>query len=220
MRLVTFATDLRPAADFLASCKRMGALVSIIGQGEPYPGHLYRVKRLYPFVRALPPEEVVLFADAFDSLLAAPLETIERRFFQRGCNLLFGAETYCAPHPQIAPRYPESGLPYRYINAGGYIGYAGAIVRLWDALNLWRLPDAMNDQGVIVDYWLAHPNAFELDYRQELIQNLFGAECHLRRDPLTGRLINTLTGATAGLYHASGGSDASAVRQWLLEENP
>jgi len=215
MKLLTFATHRGGRMDaFLESCRRVCITPQIVGEGESYPGHMYRLKRLYPIVKALPEEEVVLFCDAFDSLVLNDATEIEARFKAFDTALLYGAETCCAPHANAAQFYPDSPFPpYKYLNAGGYIGYAGFIRQLWDRLKIFSLPDEMNDQGAIVDYFLTDDTGIALDYGQEVICNLYGAEHLVEVRKVKGHpfLVNTRTGSLPCVAHGSGGADMSAV---------
>ena len=46
---------------------------------------------------------------------------------RRNDFLLFNAEKNCYPDPDLEKAYPEIQSPWRYLNAGAFIGNAGAV---------------------------------------------------------------------------------------------
>ncbi|HLK55672.1 MAG TPA: hypothetical protein VKU00_03860 [Chthonomonadaceae bacterium] len=196
-------------ASFLRSCRRVGIEPEVIGWGQPYRGHTYRLKLLHRYLAEMPPEQTILFLDGWDSVVLAGQEEIEARYLAFDVPLLMSAERYCAPFPWLAERFPVIESPYRHVNAGNWIGQAGYVRALWERMGLWRLPDALNDQGVLTDWFLSHPGEIVLDHRCELFQNLYISEGDI--DYSGERPRNIVTGGSPVLFHGSGGADMRAV---------
>jgi hypothetical protein len=61
--------------------------------------------------------------------------------------------------------------PFRFLNAGSYIGYAGAIRRLIHRIS----PQGTeSDQGLFTRYYLANRDGLVLDHQALLFQTLYG----------------------------------------------
>lgn len=198
---------------FLASAEKFGIGVDIHLTGEPYPGHLAKLKAVYAVLEGMGSREIVLFADAWDSVFVRPLEGMVESFRGFGHPFVMSAETFCAPLFDRDKDYPACTTRYCYLNSGLYMGEAGAIQAVFEELKLFRLPDGLNDQGVLTDYYLANPGRIQLDHHCQLFQNLFQAERDI--EFTHAGVVNRLTGGRPFLVHGNGRAEMSETVHWL-----
>jgi hypothetical protein len=144
-------------------------------------------------------DAVVLFADAFDSVLLPCRDTILGKFRAFEAPIVFSAEKGCWPDPHLKARYPQPEsramapqdatlrrlrptppleTPFRYLNSGGYMGYAGAIRSVLAEL---EAPDEDDDQRLFTHYFLEHRETVGLDHESTIFQTLH----HVDPDDLT-----------------------------------
>jgi len=174
--------------------------------GEPYIGLMQKIHAVQRFVYEVAPESLVCFVDGYDVQLEVSVPVIETRYRSLGVSgVLMNAEANCFPYPDREADYPEGDTPFRFVNSGCYIGTAGEIRKLFDAMRVDRIPAEVNDQAIFTEYYLANPNAFTLDTECRLFQCLFRAGEWVKRE--NGIYINTLTGTRPLVLHANGGAD-------------
>lgn len=112
------------------------------------------------------PKTIVLLSDSYDFLPLAPKQEIIDKFLHFRCHVVYNAEVYCHPIPELWQKYDEL-LPqnaqdrWRYLNSGCIIGYAGKILEI---LNHYPYSMETDDQGY-------HTNAF-LDIQENKTINV------------------------------------------------
>lgn len=121
-------------------------------------------------------ELVVMFVDSYDVLLAGgPLELL-RKFLAFGSRVVFSAEGFCWPEWGLAERYPPVGAGKRFLNSGGFVGFAPAVHGL---AQLWKYQDDDDDQlfytRIYLDPGLREKFGLALDHKSKIFQNLNGA---------------------------------------------
>ena len=181
-----------------------------IGHGV---GHGAKVLLMQKFLASLCRERqqddsvIVLFMDAHDvRLLGRPTEVVAR-FKKTRTRILFSAEKNCWPDADRAAQFVASSnaSPYRYLNSGGYIGYAKDLVQLLkDNANVF-LDYATDDQRYFTTLFLRHqhqPERVKLDTRCELFQSLFLAHA----DVCPASLQNKACGTRPLIFHGNGGN--------------
>jgi len=143
--LITVATEENDQLDrFKKSCEYFGVPYKILGLGQQWNGGDAENGVLQGFgggqkVNLLKEElktwetlenHVVMFTDSYDViLLQNPAEILNKfRAFTR--PLVFSAEKTCWPNPMLEDSYPEAMTEYRFLNSGGFIGYADHIFNL------------------------------------------------------------------------------------------
>ena len=119
--------------------------LTLLGFGEAYKGNFQKLTGARALVATLPPETLVLFADAYDVLYAGGADGILERWQALNVSstrILFQAERGCWPDWDMGPlgrdfclqTYPASPTPYRYVNSGVWMGRAGEAARLFTEL--------------------------------------------------------------------------------------
>ena len=119
---------------------------------------------------------VVMFTDSYDVLLVAGKDEILRKFKSSGARVLFGAEDFIWPDQSLKEKYPKVDGGYRFLNSGGFIGYATDLLGL---VNELPVADADDDQlfytKIYLDEALREKYNIKLDHKAEIFQNLNGA---------------------------------------------
>ncbi|MGH0189121.1 UNVERIFIED_CONTAM: hypothetical protein FKN15_033523 [Acipenser sinensis] len=97
--------------------------------------------------------------------------------FQRfNHRVVFSAEGFCWPDQKLASKYPPVYNGKRYLNSGGFIGYATDLSRL---VQLWSFRDDDDDQlfytNIYLDRVQREKYNMTLDHKSKIFQNLNGA---------------------------------------------
>lgn len=185
-----------------ASCRRMGLTVFRYANGLPWPGNFRDGKTIPQLlaVRSLPPEFThVLYTDGGDTLAVAGEGEILQKFAATQCGgVLISGEKNCYPDWPLHKSYPQ-GTPWKYINAGGWIGTrdaAGACLEwiaasgIVDDQRAWTRGYLTSSIPVMVDEWC---QIFQTMNRQ------FG-----EFQQAGARLVNAATGSTPCVIHWPG----------------
>jgi procollagen-lysine,2-oxoglutarate 5-dioxygenase len=116
---------------------------------------------------------------SYDVIFLASLKKIVDKFKEwQDTRVLFSAEEFCWPDKSLASSYPEVKRGMRYLNSGGFIGYASDIIGI---LNTKSIEDTDDDQlfytKIYLDPELRNKYKIQLDHKSEIFQNLNGAIC-------------------------------------------
>ena len=144
--------------------------IKVLGLHEPF-SFGKKLKDVKKHLKTIPDCDVVLFVDAYDVLITSSEQTILDTFFSMNAPIIFSVETACHPFPHLAPYYPTSPTRFRYINTGGYIGYAKNLKEMFKEIG--SIPNEIDDQGLISVYYLYNPDRIKLDYFCQLFLSLY-----------------------------------------------
>lgn len=154
------------------SCKRQHIFLDVLGLGESFEGFGAKFLYVQKYLEKLPESDVVLFVDAYDTLVLASPEHILKTFFSMDVPLVVSAEENCYPYAERRHEFPQGPTSFNYINSGAYIGYVGYLKELFKALSPFTAKD--DDQGLFTLYYLKHPEKLTLDRRCQLFLNMYG----------------------------------------------
>uniref|UniRef100_A0A8C2ZPQ8 procollagen-lysine 5-dioxygenase n=1 Tax=Cyclopterus lumpus TaxID=8103 RepID=A0A8C2ZPQ8_CYCLU len=119
---------------------------------------------------------VVLFVDSYDVIFASGPEELLSKFSRLGHRVVFSAEGFCWPDQRLASRYPEVHSGKRYLNSGGFIGFASDLSSM---VQQWKYKDNDDDQLFYTKIYLDKKQRAKfnmtLDHRSRIFQNLNGA---------------------------------------------
>lgn len=152
-------------------------------------------------------QQLVLYVDGYDVILAGSADDIVKRFEQSSSRIFFSAEYFSTPDAFLAEKYPKVNGPYRYLNAGGFIGYAADLYELFAQK---PLADSDNDQRYFTSAYLNETlrlqMKFKLDTNCTLFQSLCGAEADydIRSLDDDSQFINTIHQTTPVIIHGNG----------------
>ncbi|CEM18633.1 unnamed protein product [Vitrella brassicaformis CCMP3155] len=176
--LVTVASDTHMAGYVVLdrSARHFGVPMVTLGQQGRHRKEL-KLEVMRHWLRDQNPGILCVFTDGYDTLLRIPGEELRRRvgamFAQDNATIIFSTEKGVWPERSLKPRYPrtpnEDG--YRYLNAGGYIGRAGALSCLldkWDG----RMDDQLFFTMRFLNQDVGCNVTIRLDYDRLLFQSL------------------------------------------------
>ncbi|XP_042328961.1 multifunctional procollagen lysine hydroxylase and glycosyltransferase LH3 isoform X3 [Sceloporus undulatus] len=202
---------------FLRTAKYFNYTVKTLGLGEDWKGGDVartvgggqKVRWLKAEMKKYANEEdlIVMFVDSYDVILAGtPLELLWK-FQQFKSNLVFSAESFCWPEWSLAEKYPPVAVGKRFLNSGGFIGYAPTINRI---VQLWKYKDDDDDQlfytRIYLDPALREKHGITLDHKSNIFQNLNGAieEVVLKFEPTRVRARNVAYDTLPVVIHGNG----------------
>uniref|UniRef100_A0A672YDU0 procollagen-lysine 5-dioxygenase n=1 Tax=Sphaeramia orbicularis TaxID=375764 RepID=A0A672YDU0_9TELE len=185
--VITAATDETDGFNrFMRTAKEFNYTVKVLGLGEEWKGgDVARTVGGGQKVRWLKKEliklseqkdTVVLFVDSYDVIFASGPEELLLKFSRLGHRVVFSAEGFCWPDQRLASKYPEVHSGKRYLNSGGFIGFAPDLAAI---VQQWKYKDNDDDQLFYTRIYLDKTQRTKfnmtLDHRSRIFQNLNGA---------------------------------------------
>lgn len=198
--------------EFMASVKRIGVPLHIIGQGIEYKGLGSKPRILKQFLESSSRTfDRLIFCDAFDVLFQSDPNT-----FPVENKIVWNAEKACFPNPKLADKFPETLTPYRYLNSGFSIGPRELYIQALREMKADEIPPDHTVNGVRVE-----PNDQEYFQKQYLFGNVpmrLDSNCSLCQTlsdvtpeelDFTGdKIKNKGTGAEPIAFHMNGKKEA------------
>jgi hypothetical protein len=153
----------------MASARRFGLDVTVLGWGHAWTGFNMRFGLLLDFLRALPPDELVCICDAYDVIFLEDAPTIEARYralvAKSGAPIVVSHDNPKLFFAQRLYFYWYFGLcKDRRVNAGTWMGPAGALTTLIEEMRseFERNPGG-DDQMLLTKYCRCRSNLFTID---------------------------------------------------------
>lgn len=172
LHIITVASTVdKRLVKLMETCIWQGIDIEILGTGQPYQGNGQKLLYIKEYAKELDPDDIVLFVDAYDVLFIGSEEKILAKFLAFNTPFLISAEKVCFPFPSLASRYPETISPFKYINSGTFMGYAGFILNMLEDI---RIDPTASDQGQLTKYLLNKLSLFSMDYFAEVFLCIFG----------------------------------------------
>uniref|UniRef100_A0A7S2WIQ4 PLOD1-3-like GT domain-containing protein n=1 Tax=Eucampia antarctica TaxID=49252 RepID=A0A7S2WIQ4_9STRA len=156
--------------------------LSVLGLNDPFHGTFVKVQLLLKEVVTLPPNQLVLFIDAYDTLIFPSIKDLPMMYRNGDMTnqvfkeIVFGAERSITPYPDpgIGGLYePKSkdDTPFYFLNSGIILGTAGAFVDM--AMSVVSYPSVLgSDQRGYTRYYLTHRDKVGLDVEGVAFLNL------------------------------------------------
>ena len=204
--IITVGTDENKMWGLEQSAKRHGITYLNLGRGVEWGGGTmegqgggHKINLVRSHIQTLPDEDIVLFVDGYDVLFTDNIHSIKERFDGFDCDILFAAEKSCWPQPTIAPQFPMTPTPYKYLNSGVYMGKVARLNHFFSEVvandqddQLWMQKRFLGANGLNVK--LDHEGYIfqcddEVSYDGKQISNGMCCPC---------------------IYHGNGGDDAKA----------
>jgi len=116
-------------------------------------------------------DHIVMFTDSYDVVFYENPKEILRRFRSTDAQILFSTEKTCWPEENLDSEYPEVDTEFKYLNSGGFIGYANQIMKILEE----DLPLDYDDQLYYTQKffeYLEEPGFIKLDYERLIFQTL------------------------------------------------
>ncbi|KAA0704961.1 Procollagen-lysine,2-oxoglutarate 5-dioxygenase 2 [Triplophysa tibetana] len=201
---------------FLLSANYFNYTVKVLGMGETWKGGDVgrsigggqKVRLLKEAMESLADQEdlVVLSVDSYDLIFAGGPQEILKKFQQSNHKVVLAAEGVIWPDSRLAEKYPSVRSGKRFLNSGGFIGYAPYIHNI---VNQWNLHDNDDDQlfytKIYVDPLQRERLNMTLDHKCEIFQNLNGAvdEVFLKFGTDRVRVRNTVYNSLPTVIHGN-----------------
>ncbi|XP_051895000.1 procollagen-lysine,2-oxoglutarate 5-dioxygenase 1 isoform X2 [Pristis pectinata] len=171
---------------FIRSANSFNYTVKVLGLGEDWtggdvsqtPGGGQKVRILKEALKqyANAKDLVILFVDSYDVIFASGPEELLKKFQQTKHSLVFAAEVFIWPNRHLEVKYPHVHDGKRFLNSGGFIGFAPNVYQLVEP---WNLQDKDDDQLFYTKTYLDPEKRaslnITLDHRCRIFQNLNGA---------------------------------------------
>jgi len=165
---------------------------------EGYAG-MPKIEAVKEFLKSVPQNDVVMFMDAYDTFFADHPVEVLMRFMGFSVDILFGAEKEQWPSHEIGDRFPDVGTPYKYLNSGLYIGYAGKLAAFFDLKS--DIDHMGDDQLYCQARYLNSPFQVALDVECYVFNN---HEEDMGLLDESGQLWNPVTNCCPCVYHGNG----------------
>lgn len=173
MRLVTVATDDQGYFPFLVkSCKRHGVHLDVLGWKQTWRGYNWRVKLMLDYLAPMDPNELVCFIDAYDVIVCASPEDMERAYRglckKHGADIVVGFEAPKYYHDALIAEAMFGTCKKKRINAGTYMGRVKDLTEMLHAMQAEAKEDAADDQVILTQVCNKSPARFHIDTEHEL----------------------------------------------------
>ena len=151
------------------------------------------------------PNTIVMFTDAYDVILTTTADKILEKFLEFECKIVFAAEPFLWPDLSLERHYPQTRLGYKYLNSGGFIGYAKDV---WELVNDKPIGNDEDDQLFYSVIYVDKREKYglRLDHRSHIFQNLNGAsdDVELEHRENDTVLLNKLYQTYPAMVHGNG----------------
>lgn len=134
MKLVTVATHSEDYFPVLQDgSARLGYDLVVLGWGQRWRGFAWRWSLLKSYLTSVPPDELIVWCDAYDVIPIAPRATLEQRFRDFGKPMVMSVES---PSVSVAEAYLRRRMfgkqcrPGVFVNGGLYMGTAAILLEM------------------------------------------------------------------------------------------
>lgn len=210
IKVITIATHSNHHLErLLASAKEFGIDVELLGEGMNYVTHNDKTRILLDYLGDLDEDQIILYTDGYDSVFLSDLDYVEKEYLKMDHPFVMGTEqNFNCDAPFFAKmsyylKYPKGSKPYRFLNAGGWIGRAGYVN---DILKLVE-KDGECDQDMLNRYLTTNRDRIKLDYENRIFSCMAGRTGMEERDYIIeedGKVRNSITKSYPAILHAAG----------------
>ncbi|GAB6033651.1 hypothetical protein CHUAL_013714 [Chamberlinius hualienensis] len=218
--VITVATETTDGFKrFLRSAKTYQLNLKVLGMGQKweggnvklYSGGGHKVNLLKEELKLHKDSKnrVIMFVDGYDVILLSQAERILKRFYKAKSKIIFSAEGFCWPDESLAEKYPKLDQGKRFLNSGGFMGYAP---EMYEMVNSFSIENDGDDQlfytKIFLDEELRKKWNIKLDHKADIFQNLNGAvgDVELRFKDDDAYLFNTAYSTNPLVVHGNGAS--------------
>lgn len=210
MKVITIATHANHHLDrLLASTRNFNIEIELLGQGRTYTAHNDKTRWTLEFLEKQDDDEIVLYTDGYDSAFLRGASYIEEEFLKMDHPFVLGTEqNFNCDEPPLSKflfylKYPSGKRPYRFLNAGGWIGRAGYVKDILKQIE----KEGANDQDIFNQFITSNQDKLKLDYEHKIFSctaGRSGMEGHDYILDSNGLIKNTITGSHPAIIHAAG----------------
>ena len=184
--------------------------LEFLGIGKTFSGFRQRLYILQEHLKTLGENEIVIVMDGYDTLFNNNPQIALQSFLDKNTRILISAEKmFTYQYSQFFDNYEKIESPYKYVNAGTYMGYAGDIAKMIE--ELFEIPYDAIDQGLI-GIWaydkLDDPYKVQLDINCDIFWVTSGDWYEIEKIAQEKtEIINPNTNTKPFVVHNTGNSD-------------
>ncbi len=163
------------------SAKRYGISITHLGkEATSWGGIVTKPIWFYEYIKTLPDEDIVICVDACDVFFCASEKEIIKKFHKMDALIAFSTERNCYPCLELKPFFYSRtrSSSFKYLNAGGFIGYAGALKFMLQEIISQIHPGVPCDQNLCLNYYVKRPNLIYLDTSCQIFCSLFEVDLY------------------------------------------
>ena len=207
--------------DLIDSCKKLEVSLVVHGRGKSFDSTIFKLENILEYcVNNTDDDDIIIYLDAFDTLLLADQTEILTKFYVFDKKIVFCSHYTCEPYDPITDHFPRLNDKFpRFLNSGCLIGYAKYIREgIEDIFGEYEIVKkiygnmlAMSDQFHWSLYYLKHKDIIAIDNRCNLFQELSGigySSLYLSG----GRWINQETGTKPCMLHGTGANGIKKLK--------
>ncbi len=183
LHLCTVVSFQNQSLDLLrSSALSHGMDLEVIGLERPLKNGFTKLYRIQEYLKTLPDSDIVLYVDAFNTLILGTEEELLEHYRTLNTPCIFSAEKALTPKDSLAGlriKYPSSDSSFKYLDSGAYMGRVGFLKLMIDEVisNHYQIPlrqylELQNDQLHLHRYYAQNPTLIKLDTRNALFLTL------------------------------------------------
>ncbi|CAB0004736.1 unnamed protein product [Nesidiocoris tenuis] len=204
---------------YIRSAHLYGYHVKTLGMNEKWKGgdmyHRGGGHKVNLFRSALKPlkgnrDIVILFTDSYDVVFLGLPDQVLEKFKAFDSRIVFSAEITLWPDRSLFSEFPATENPYKYLNSGAFIGYAGDLYEILDSRPIKNDDDdQLYYTQIFLNKTLREKYRMRLDTKGSIFQNMYGATQDLKLNMDNAKeegttLENVLTGEQPLVLHGNG----------------
>ncbi|XP_068202798.1 procollagen-lysine,2-oxoglutarate 5-dioxygenase 1 isoform X2 [Palaemon carinicauda] len=203
---------------FMRSTRVYGLKVMVLGMGVSWEGgdmNLagggHKINLLKEALEKYKEDDkkLILFTDSYDVIFTDGKDAILQKFDSLEARVVFGAEDFCWPNSNLATQYPRVSFGYKYLNSGGFIGYAPEVYKIVSAEKVENTDDdQLYYTKVFLDKKSRDRLKIKLDTQAKIFQNLNGqfSDVSLKFTEDDTHITNTVYQTFPVVIHGNGPS--------------
>lgn len=132
------------------SAKTYNITIEYLGLGIKFKEHKQRLNILKNYLPSLDPDTIVVCMDGSDTLFNSDSELLLSKFMEKKTKIVISSEkNFTYQYSYYKDRFDSILSPYKYVNAGTFMGYAKNILEMiHDMIEIDKKQSA-NDQGLL-----------------------------------------------------------------------
>lgn len=210
----SYGTDRSKCQSLIKSAKKNGINLQLYGLNRKWNGFQDKLTNFYNFLQKIDDNKIVSFVDSYDVTIVDNADNIIKKFLSFKKPIVISAEKGCWPDKNIKRLYPKSKTPFKYVNSGTYIGYAGAIKKMLSEFkkNNYNCSNILNkkfnvsdDQRCLTTYYLKNQDIVVLDYTQKIFSCLYATDPSNFDVISQNKVINKVTNTQTSMLHGNSG---------------
>jgi len=198
------------ASHLLSTANYFNLDLEFLGIGETFSGFRQRLYVLQDYLKTLDQNEIVIVMDGYDTLFNDYSQSALESFLSKNTRILVSAEKmFTYQYAAYQEKYDQIESPYKYVNAGTYMGYVSDIAKMIE--ELFQIPYDAIDQGLI-GIWmydkLESPEKVQLDTNCDVFWVTSGDWYQIEKiAQQQTQIVNPVTKSKSFIIHNTGNSD-------------